>query len=143
MGITALNKREGDPCPNLKPPVRGKPGCACYATRPDECRTWDCMWLQGIGEEDHRPDKSGFLLASGFLDAERTLYVVQLRASRPGGLSDNHVAFEVARSLARDHVLLLVEGPHRTLFGTEARLGPVRAYLARVGPDADVGVPRG
>jgi hypothetical protein len=34
-------------------------GCNIYDTRPTECRTWDCLWLQGaFGDQpDLRPDK--------------------------------------------------------------------------------------
>lgn len=34
-------------------------GCIIYATRPEECQTFQCAWLQGVGEPKHRPDLTG------------------------------------------------------------------------------------
>jgi Fe-S-cluster containining protein len=33
-------------------------GCAIYARRPTDCSGFQCMWLAGKGDEDHRPDKT-------------------------------------------------------------------------------------
>jgi hypothetical protein len=32
-------------------------GCNTYATRPQPCRDFDCLWLTGFGGPEHRPDK--------------------------------------------------------------------------------------
>jgi len=37
-------------------------GCAIYSSRPSSCRTYKCMWLQGFGEDEHRPDKLGLVI---------------------------------------------------------------------------------
>ena len=39
-------------------------GCRVYQTRPQDCVTFTCMWLRGIGAEEHRPDKTGVVLNS-------------------------------------------------------------------------------
>ena len=33
-------------------------GCRIYATRPEDCKTYECTWLRGVFDEDDRPDKS-------------------------------------------------------------------------------------
>lgn len=39
-------------------------GCGIYATRPNVCRTWHCLWLRDAAMPDElRPDKSGVIFA--------------------------------------------------------------------------------
>jgi Fe-S-cluster containining protein len=46
---------------------RGTRGCAIHPTRPDICRRYRCLWLQGGLEDDERPDATG-----GVVDLEAT-----------------------------------------------------------------------
>ena len=34
-------------------------GCAIYKTRPEPCRTWVCLWLQGMFPDDQKPNTIG------------------------------------------------------------------------------------
>jgi hypothetical protein len=37
-------------------------GCGIYDTRPDECRTYECLYQSGVLKfEEHRPDKLGVM----------------------------------------------------------------------------------
>ena len=36
-------------------------GCGIHAERPEECREFDCLWLEGHGPEGDRPDLSGVI----------------------------------------------------------------------------------
>ncbi len=36
-------------------------GCAIYANRPKMCREWFCAWRLGLGTDDDRPDRAGFI----------------------------------------------------------------------------------
>jgi Fe-S-cluster containining protein len=36
-------------------------GCAIYDQRPSECREFNCLWIQGVMEDKHRPDKIGIV----------------------------------------------------------------------------------
>ena len=38
--------------------VRNHRSCAIYGTRPTSCRTFNCLWLRGVGSEAMRPDRS-------------------------------------------------------------------------------------
>lgn len=59
MGIAALDKPRGRWCRHCKP---GK-GCDAYDARPDECRTFSCLWLgEGFLGEEWRPDRSKLVL---------------------------------------------------------------------------------
>jgi hypothetical protein len=55
VSVDETKKPVGQWCPHCS---LGK-GCQIYDTRPAECRTWDCLWLQGAfgNEPDLRPDK--------------------------------------------------------------------------------------
>jgi len=40
-------------------------GCASYETRPECCARYRCLWLDGEGEEEDRPDRAGVILDAG------------------------------------------------------------------------------
>jgi hypothetical protein len=44
------------------PPPPG--GCSIHPTRPEECRLYDCLWMQGMGPDSWRPDRCGLVLDS-------------------------------------------------------------------------------
>ena len=58
--------------------AQGK-GCAIYADRPTQCRTFDCLWLHepALGPE-WKPEKSKFVFAK--YDGERLVAVCDLAA---------------------------------------------------------------
>lgn len=57
LAVRELDKPRYCACPRL-----GASGCAEYANRPDSCRDYQCLWLQGfLGEED-RPDRLGVIV---------------------------------------------------------------------------------
>jgi hypothetical protein len=62
MGIGALKKAAGQWCPHCLP---GK-GCGIYGERPQECRTFNCGWLEeeSFGPE-WKPEKSKIVLTNG------------------------------------------------------------------------------
>lgn len=39
-------------------------GCRNYKSRPDPCRQYKCLWLQGWGAKDDRPDKTGAMFTA-------------------------------------------------------------------------------
>lgn len=42
--------------------VRNHSSCAIYETRPTSCRTFNCLWLLGVGTDAMRPDRSRVLM---------------------------------------------------------------------------------
>lgn len=105
--IYALAKPAKRWCPECS--VGG--GCRIYATRPDECKTYECMWLEGYGLDQHRPD--------------RMHVVAQVRSAHPVGrvlwlfeLRDRALRAETVSTWAYNTVragtpvfLLPIEGP--------------------------------
>jgi hypothetical protein len=61
MGIHALNKPTNKWCEFCEVGL----GCKIYSTRPDECRTFDCLWLRDATFPDElRPQKSKIVFTS-------------------------------------------------------------------------------
>lgn len=58
MSVWEIEKPNGKWCPH----VRDHQSCAIYDTRPTSCRTFDCLWLRGIGTDAMRPDRSRVVL---------------------------------------------------------------------------------
>ena len=53
MAVEAVAKPLSQWCPRIGPKQRG---CSVYDQRPEECRRYNCLWLQGLGPDEHRPD---------------------------------------------------------------------------------------
>lgn len=61
LGINELKKWGGQNCKHLdgsNPHGR----CSIYAKRPAACSAYSCAWLEGFGDEDLKPEKSGLLI---------------------------------------------------------------------------------
>lgn len=69
LRVDELKKPAGFDCPQQQ----GEAGCAIHETRPNVCRSYHCLWLQGGLEDDERPDQTG-----GIIDLESTGFGVQL-----------------------------------------------------------------
>jgi hypothetical protein len=78
LAIDALNKPAGSWCLHCAP---GR-GCAIYADRPAECRTFHCCWLTtpNLGPE-WRPTKSRMVL---YVQGEKNLLTVRVDPGDPG-----------------------------------------------------------
>ncbi len=75
--------KKGEPCPKLS-----ADGCSIYDTRPeDPCRDFECLWLRGFADDEHRPDLWGVMLheMGGHPIFGSTVVATELR---PGALAD-------------------------------------------------------
>ena len=54
-GVAELKKQGGTICPHCN---IGS-GCRIYEERPESCQVFRCSWLQGLGLDEYRPDKTG------------------------------------------------------------------------------------
>jgi len=72
MGIYALDKPRGRWCDHAMP---GR-GCAIYDDRPQECRTFSCLWLldDNLGPE-WKPEKSKMVLTADEASRRTMVYV--------------------------------------------------------------------
>ncbi len=62
LGVAALAKRAGQPCPH-----ETARGCAIHADRPRVCRDWYCLWIRDrrrlLSDQD-RPDRVGLIITT-------------------------------------------------------------------------------
>lgn len=63
LRVTELRKPVKEPCQHCQ-----EPGCGIYATRPESCRLYRCLWLQGVFRPEDRPDKVGLIADSNVKD---------------------------------------------------------------------------
>lgn len=85
LRVDELGKRGGEPCPHLRDPTAGAPGCGIHGERPAICRRYRCLWLQGGLEEEDRPDRLGAVLD---LLTESGITHLAVREAVPGAVAD-------------------------------------------------------
>lgn len=110
QGVEELAKPINVKCEHLSPMGR----CGCYATRPESCRTYKCLWLRGHLAENLKPVRSRMVVEHN--DTGDMLVVRVLPQER-------HL---IRRGVIRDFIrkandnkvpVIVVCGEERTLFG--------------------------
>ena len=54
-------------------------GCRIYRDRPNQCKEFSCLWRDGYGAEETRPDKSGVVLIGKDADVGSVLAIFEAR----------------------------------------------------------------
>lgn len=67
LGVRALNKQPFEYCSHCN---IGS-GCKVYQCRPDECKDFNCLWLQGKVDEELKPNSCHVVLADLNQDLEK------------------------------------------------------------------------
>jgi hypothetical protein len=144
--VKALQKPDNVWCKHAK---KGA-GCAIYADRPAECRTWSCLWLADGDAIDiklndtgganatvmlrwtlRRPDKAHFVIDEGadiVYVADKPLGVMQVWAdpAYPGAWREDPAFRALVHRLAREGTATLVRHGLRT--ATLIRAGRLAPY---------------
>lgn len=134
LSVPTLGKSAGQECPHLKP---GVCGCTIHDSRPNECRNFSCVWLDGGFSPDDRPDKIGVI----FFAQHNTAFapnqpIVAAKSVLPDGLITGRgkVVFDLVR---QKRLLLLITADRRELFGPPELLAQaernLRAWIAQHG----------
>lgn len=89
VGVESIGKPGWAACKNERDPfIEDDPGCRVYESRPDGCRTYQCLWLLGaLDDEDDRPDRLGVMIDAYRMDDGSTGLV--LYETRPNGFLDS------------------------------------------------------
>jgi len=76
MGISdpQLKKKPLIPCPFLNK------NCTIHKTKPKDCIAYNCLWAQGFGLEEDRPDKTFFI----FDEYPKIKNAAQAKMIKPG-----------------------------------------------------------
>lgn len=117
LAVPELGKKTGEPCKHLTPT-----GCGIYEDRPLSCRAFECMWLQGAGRHETRPDYTGGVLANED-DPETNLGPALVVYSDPNG-KDPRRSKWIMRKVARiiremKGAVVFVRGDQRSLHAHE------------------------
>jgi len=118
LGVEEIDKPVDEPCKHL-----ATKGCAIYATRPQSCRDYHCLWRAGVLDGEARPDRLGIVIDVSN-DQPDLLFA---REFRPGALIENR---SVLNKLAQNAVVVFITpgGQARTAIGPPDKIGP---YLER------------
>lgn len=106
LGVDAVFKAPGTPCPHLC-----ERGCGIYASRPEECAVYRCLWHIGvIGETRDRPDRLGVVFDVPADMEEQPLWrgirFLVAREARPGAASSKR-ARAIIGTMAKVAVVLV------------------------------------
>lgn len=123
LKVPELDKPAGEPCIHL---VAGK-GCGIYEDRPQSCRDFSCLWLQGVGDFTVRPDRSHAVLAH-MKDQDLTLYV---RPEQPERWQRSKFLQRlVQRVVASGHSVFVVGGmAYRRCFTNDPKMAEMAREL--------------
>ncbi len=114
LQVHSLRKGDWERCKH-----QGPLGCRIYSRRPDDCAGYACLWLQGLGDRDWRPDRLGVVLS--IVDSERWGHHLMVHELRPGALAQPEVARRIER-LMQDYPAFSITpaGMRKLLGGPEA-----------------------
>lgn len=81
-------------------PSQRKGSCKIYgqACRPTICNTYKCLWLEGAGEPDDRPDNSGVMLSVNDMNGGTWVFALE---TKPNAIltSARNIVLNVARAI--------------------------------------------
>jgi hypothetical protein len=81
--VAAIEKPNSEWCPHCEIGT----GCRIYFTRPEQCREFSCLWLQGWGDVQDRPDRLKVVMGGIDVDvAGRRVRLVQLIETAAGAI---------------------------------------------------------
>ena len=101
VAVVQLSKATGDWCPHVCPEC-----CGIYETRPIECCTFRCLWLNGYFSDDERPDRIDVV----FFEEETAEgeCIVTASESHPGAAADSPRAKNLIRQILEAGVSVVV-----------------------------------
>ena len=74
LEIPTLKKPSPQKCENVC-----QKGCSIYNSRPPECRTFQCLWTEGLLSHAARPDRSGIMAYHVDSQFGRTLLILEIK----------------------------------------------------------------
>ena len=86
--VTAIQKSGSEWCPHCEIGA----GCRVYSNRPEQCREFSCLWLQGWANEQDRPDRLKIVLGGIAVNvAGRRVRLVQFIETVMGAMDQERV----------------------------------------------------
>lgn len=112
MGVPELEKPFNVPCKHAGT------SCGIYTTRPPSCQAFECLWLQGHGRPEHRPDRLGIALDLTVKDGllGKAGEVIVAREVQHGSASDPMVGVFLANVSKALPVYLMCQDGRRAIW---------------------------
>lgn len=131
LRVDELNKPSGTLCEHC---VTSK-GCRIYETRFEICRTYRCMWLQGVfgNRPELRPDRSGVLFQYSKCAIPDT-HQVQAIAIRD---DIGEPAKEMVQRMSETELVTLCFGKQRMVLGPKEKTEALQRRLAELGVEVE------
>lgn len=118
-------------CTSMSVPSQGKPAdtrcvhlrqgaCGIYKDRPDECRTFECLWRAGALPNELRPDK---VKAVAYTNPENTVLILRVLPVHRGAHRKGKLQEYIQRVAARGMSVVVCCGDERSLYGPLADEG--------------------
>lgn len=102
FGVEEIDKDPWVPCDHLS-----HEGCGIYATRPKYCRSFYCLWQNGMGGAEDKPDKLGVIFAPTNGKTEFTKQEeIQAYEVEPGAFSNPRVVHLSKRFVDRGKLVI-------------------------------------
>jgi hypothetical protein len=89
--VPGIVKLENGNCPH-----QCDTGCSIHADRPQQCRDYRCLWLQGHLDDELRPDQSGYILDVALEQSTQKHFFTALPAW-PGAFEDEKVVYRLKK----------------------------------------------
>lgn len=80
--VVEVGKVRGVPCQHLSMEPGCRAACGIYADRPEPCKVFRCLWLQGHGPAWGKPSKVGLMLTGH--ESEGGGFHIQAWETTPG-----------------------------------------------------------
>ena len=113
LEIEELNKPVGRWCDHCEPAT----GCRIYASRPESCGAFECVWLQSQKQDtpfpaDLRPDRCRAVLVPS---VDGQTLIVHQDSSRPDAFRQGHLRHVIDSFVQARKAVVIVTGDKRKL----------------------------
>lgn len=108
LEVKEISKLQGKWCSHC---ALGR-GCKIYDDRPKACDDFNCLWLQGFGTDDMRPDKSKVVMT---VTTDSKNLVLHVDPSRPDAFREAGFERVTKNLLADGRKIFVVRGDQRLM----------------------------
>lgn len=122
VSLSIEGKAAGEPCPLLRANGRG---CGKYGDRPEVCQLFRCTWLNGEGDDDERPDRSGILAHASVNDMMKSIGLNVVECW-PGAFGERQDLVDRYKAKPFCCIMLIRHGGPSSIYSTD------RAFIERL-----------
>lgn len=101
-------------------------GCSIYKSRPMTCVVYRCLWLEGFGGDEHRPDRFGAIF---HVNNQETMGVdiayVLASETRPDVFADGSPGREIVKEMGFQEVVVIAtfDGKRESIIPLRPKVG--------------------